>query len=126
MPARLSFAAVDGLVMILPASPPWAKWSGGTMGRAGSAAYSRQLARCPSAGRSASPGQPASVHPVTGRLDETDFEDVDHRPLVFRRTRLGRDRPAAQDFDVVREPCRSECGGLDAIAIITDARQAQW
>jgi hypothetical protein len=60
---------------------------------------------------------------VTGRLDsETDFEDVDHRPLVFRRTRL-QSRQAGRwlDFDVVREAVPFEVReGLDGIEIDTD------
>lgn len=68
-------------------------------------------------------GRPAFVR-VTGRLDsETDFEDIDHRPLVFRRTRLQARRAGAwRDFDVVREVVPFEVReGLDGIAIDTDA-----
>jgi len=67
-------------------------------------------------------GQPAFVR-VTGRLDsETDFEDLDHRPLVFRRTRLqSRHGGAWRDFDVVREAVPFEVReGLDAIGVATD------
>jgi hypothetical protein len=68
-------------------------------------------------------GRPAFVR-VTGRLDsESDFEDVDHRPLVFRRTRLqSRQDGAWRDFDVVREAVPFEVReGLDAIAVDADA-----
>ncbi|MBI3745317.1 MAG: hypothetical protein HY264_02095 [Chloroflexi bacterium] len=68
-------------------------------------------------------GRPAFVR-VTGRLDsETDFEDLDHRPLVFRRTRFQARRAGAwTDFDIVREVVPFEVReGLDGIAIDTDA-----
>ena len=68
-------------------------------------------------------GRPTFVR-VTGRLDSaTDFEDVDHRPLVFRLTRLqARQAGRWQDFDVVREAVPFEVReGLDGIAVDTDA-----
>jgi hypothetical protein len=74
----------------------------------------------------AASGRPRYVR-VDGRIDaEDEFEDTDHRPLVFRRTRLeaqnGRgwrvfeDHRQAVDFEV-RE-------GLDAIAIDHEALDA--
>lgn len=68
-------------------------------------------------------GRPAYVR-VTGRLDsETDFEDADHRPLVFRQTRFQSRRSGVwADFELVREAVPFEIReGLDGISIDTDA-----
>ncbi len=57
---------------------------------------------------------------LTGRIDsEADFEDADHRPLVFRRTRLQRLHERRWlDFDVVRQTVRFELrDGMDAIVV---------
>jgi hypothetical protein len=68
-------------------------------------------------------GEPRYVR-VDGRIDATDeFEDADHRPLVFRRTRLlarsGRDWTAFEDS---RESVPFEIReGLDSIAVGGDA-----
>ena len=63
--------------------------------------------------------RPAYVR-VEGRIDsETEFEDADHRPLVYRRTRF-QARNAGQwtDFDVVVESVPFEINeGLDHIRI---------
>ncbi len=57
---------------------------------------------------------------ISGRIDsESEFEDHEHRPLVFRRTRL-QSRPGDRwvDFDVVREVAPFEINeGLDTIAV---------
>lgn len=69
-------------------------------------------------------GGPSAFVRVTGRLDsQTDFEDVDHRPLVFRQTRLqSRQAGRWQDFDVVREVVPFDVReGLDSIAIDGEA-----
>ena len=124
----LSFPAVDGLVTILAGV---AALGGGIavlrsygsrfrVGRLLSAARAVSVGEAVAIARSGPPGYIR----VTGRLDsETDFEDVDHRPLVFRQTRL-QSKPAGRwvDFDVVREAVPFEVReGLDAIAIDTDA-----
>jgi hypothetical protein len=61
---------------------------------------------------------------IRGRIDsETDFEDADHRPLVFRRTRF-QSRKAGRwtDFEVVREAVPFELHeGLDALVVDGDA-----
>lgn len=57
---------------------------------------------------------------VAGRIDsESDFEDADHRPLVYRRTRFqARAGRAWKDFDVVVESVPFEVNeGLDHIAV---------
>ena len=57
---------------------------------------------------------------VAGRIDsDSDFEDADHRPLVYRRTRLqARVGRAWKDFDVVVESVPFEINeGLDHIAV---------
>jgi hypothetical protein len=64
---------------------------------------------------------------VDGRIDaEDDFEDADHRPLVFRRTRLEARRNGAwQTIDESREAVPFEVReGLDAIAVDGDALEA--
>ncbi len=64
-------------------------------------------------------GPPRYVR-ITGRIDsETDFEDADHRPLVFRRTRFQvRRRDRWSDFDVAVENVPFELReGLDGIAV---------
>ncbi len=61
---------------------------------------------------------------VSGRIDsETDFEDADHRPLVFRRTRFqARVGGAWTDFNVAREAVPFEVReGLDGIVVDADA-----
>ncbi len=61
---------------------------------------------------------------VTGRIDsEAAFEDADHRPLVFRRTRFQARRDGRwTDIDVVREAVTFELNeGLDGIAVDGDA-----
>ncbi len=64
-------------------------------------------------------GRPRYVR-ITGRIDsETEFEDAEHRPLVFRRTRLqaGRDGRWV-DLDVVHEVVSFDLNeGLDAISV---------
>jgi hypothetical protein len=68
-------------------------------------------------------GEPRYVR-VDGRIDAADeFEDADHRPLVFRRTRLqarsGREWTTFEDGrEVVRFEIRE---GLDAIVVDGDA-----
>ena len=62
---------------------------------------------------------PAYVR-VAGRIDsETDFEDADHRPLVYRRTRFqARKAGRWTDFDVVVESVPFEINeGLDHIHV---------
>ncbi|MBF8289079.1 MAG: hypothetical protein HW391_47 [Chloroflexi bacterium] len=57
---------------------------------------------------------------IEGRVDsEAEFEDADHRPLVFRQTRLqSREEGRWKDFEVVREIVPFELReGLDGIAI---------
>ncbi len=57
---------------------------------------------------------------VAGRIDsDSDFEDADHRPLVYRRTRLqARLGRAWKDFDVVVESVPFEINeGLDHIGV---------
>ena len=126
-PSRLSFAAVDGLVVILAGA---AALGGGiavlrTFGprfRIGRLLASARAVSVAEAIEIARGGRPAFVR-VTGRLDsETDFEDVDHRPLVFRRTRLQSKQAGSwRDFDVVREAVPFEVReGLDGIAVDTD------
>ncbi|MEO8208847.1 MAG: hypothetical protein ABI598_07405, partial [Chloroflexota bacterium] len=59
---------------------------------------------------------------VSGRIDsESDFEDADHRPLVFRQTRFqARLRGRWTDFDRVVEQVPFELNeGLDTIRIDT-------
>lgn len=61
---------------------------------------------------------------VDGRIDaEDDFEDADHRPLVFRRTRLEARRGGGwQTVDESREAVPFEVrDGLDALAVDGDA-----
>jgi hypothetical protein len=61
---------------------------------------------------------------VTGRIDaEDEFEDADHRPLVFRRTRLELHRGRAWvPFEDQREAVAFTINeGLDAIGVDTDA-----
>jgi hypothetical protein len=61
---------------------------------------------------------------VDGRIDaEDEFEDADHRPLVFRRTRLqARQGRAWTTFEDGRETVPFEVReGLDAVAIDRDA-----
>jgi hypothetical protein len=71
----------------------------------------------------AAAGTPRYVR-IDGRIDaEDEFEDLHHRPLVFRRTRLearrGRDwEPFEDSREVVRFEVRE---GLDAIAVDGDA-----
>jgi hypothetical protein len=57
---------------------------------------------------------------VAGRIDsENEFEDADHRPLVFRLTRFESRRAGRwTEFDIVREAVPFELReGLDGIAI---------
>jgi len=64
-------------------------------------------------------GRPRYVR-VAGRVDsETDFEDVHHRPLVFRRTRLQlRHGRTWTSFEDTRERVPFEIrDGLEAIAV---------
>lgn len=61
---------------------------------------------------------------VDGRIDaEDEFEDADHRPLVFRRTRLqARSGRSWTDFEDSREAVPFEVReGLDGIAVDADA-----
>lgn len=120
----LSFPPVDGLVVILAGAAAL----GGAIavlrgygprfriGRLLAAARSVSVAEAIAIARG---GSPAYVR-VTGRLDsETDFEDVDHRPLVFRQTRFqARQDGRWRDFDLVREAVPFEVReGLDGIAV---------
>ena len=69
--------------------------------------------------RSLATGGPRYVR-VSGRIDsETDFEDVHHRPLVLRRTRLQlADGSTWSSFEDTRERVPFEVrDGLDGIAI---------
>jgi len=64
-------------------------------------------------------GRPAYVR-VAGRIDsESEFEDADHRPLVFRLTRFESRRAGRwTEFDAVREAAPFELNeGLDGIAV---------
>jgi hypothetical protein len=64
---------------------------------------------------------------IDGRIDaEDEFEDVHHRPLVFRRTRLeALDRGRWSRFEDSREAVRFEIReGLDAIDVDADALDA--
>jgi hypothetical protein len=73
--------------------------------------------------RIAEAGEPAYVR-VHGRIDaEEPFEDADHRPLVFRRTRLEARRGNAwRPFEDSREAVAFEVHeGLDAIGVDADA-----
>jgi hypothetical protein len=123
----LSFAAVDGLVVILAGVAAlgggiFTLRSYGPRFRIGRLLSSARAVSVAEAVEIARDGRPAFVR-VTGRLDsETDFEDVDHRPLVFRRTRLQSGGNGGwRDFDVVREAVPFEVReGLDAIAVDTD------
>lgn len=57
---------------------------------------------------------------IDGRVDsEAEFEDADHRPLVFRRTRIQVDRDGTwQDVEIASEVVPFELReGLDGIAI---------
>ncbi len=57
---------------------------------------------------------------VTGRIDsESDFQDADHRPLVYRRTRFqSRKDGRWRDFDIVTESVPFEINeGLDHIQV---------
>ena len=68
-------------------------------------------------------GEPRYVR-VDGRIDAADeFEDADHRPLVFRRTRLqARSGRKWATFEDGREVVRFEVReGLDAIVVDGDA-----
>ena len=61
---------------------------------------------------------------VDGRIDaEDEFEDADHRPLVFRRTRLqAREGRSWTTFEDGREAVPFEVReGLDAVAVDRDA-----
>jgi len=119
---------VDGLVVILVGVAALGGGIAALRGYGSRFRVGRLLASAPSVTVAealdiARGGRPAFVR-VTGRLDsETDFEDIDHRPLVFRRTRLQARRAGAwRDFDVVREVVPFEVReGLDGIAIDTDA-----
>lgn len=132
--ARAIIPAVDGVVVILAGVAAL----GGAMGilRTFGSRFrvGRLLASTPSVSIAealeiARSGRPSYVR-ITGRIDsETDFEDADHRPLVFRRTRFqaGRAGSAGQagrwaDFDVAREIVAFDLNeGLDAIAVDGDA-----
>ena len=123
----LSFPAVDGLVAILAGVAALGGGiavlrSYGPRFRVGRLLSAARVVSVADAVEIARGGPPAYVR-VTGRLDsETDFEDVDHRPLVFRQTRL-QSKPAGhwEDFDVVREAVPFAVReGLDGIAIDTD------
>ena len=108
-------AALGGGIAVLRSFGPRLR-----VGRLLAAAPSISVADAVALARS---GPPTFVR-VTGRLDsETDFEDVDHRPLVFRQTRLQSRRGGTwQDFDVVREAVPFEVReGLDGIAVDTAA-----
>jgi hypothetical protein len=64
-------------------------------------------------------GRPVYVR-IDGRIDsETEFEDVDHRPLVLRRTRIQvLDEGGWRDLEVAHEVVPFEIReGLDGIAI---------
>ena len=124
---RLSFAAVDGLVVILAGVTALGGGivtlrSYGPRFRIGRLLSTARAVGVAEAVEIARGGHPTFVR-VTGRLDsETEFEDVDHRPLVFRRTRLqSRQAGTWRDFDVVREAVPFEVReGLDAIAVDAD------
>jgi hypothetical protein len=71
----------------------------------------------------AAAGRKAYVR-IRGRIDAKDeFEDADHRPLVFRRTRLeARDGRRWQPFEDQRESVPFTINeGLDSIAVDVDA-----
>jgi hypothetical protein len=124
----LSFAAVDGLVVILAGV---AALGGGIavlrtygprfrVGRLLASAPEVSVAEAVELARTG----PREYIRITGRIDsDADFEDVDHRPLVFRQTRLqSRQSGRWRDFDVVREVVPFEVReGLDGIAVDTDA-----
>ena len=122
----LSFAPVDGLVVILAGVAAL----GGGIAVLRSYGTRFRIGRLLASAPSISVGEaleiarsgPAEYVRVTGRIDsETDFEDVDHRPLVFRLTRLqSRQAGRWKDFDVVREAVPFEVReGLDGIAVDT-------
>jgi hypothetical protein len=116
--------------LVLAAAGVVALVAGGLVLRTFGPAYriGRLLATTPAvsvgeAGAIASEGRRQYVR-VTGRIDaEDEFEDADHRPLVFRRTRLeARTGRTWRAFEDQREAVPFTINeGLDTIAIDPDA-----
>jgi len=126
--ARAIIPAVDGVVVILAGVVALGGAIGilrtfGSRFRVGRLLASTPSVSIAEALEIARTGRPSYVR-ITGRIDsETDFEDADHRPLVFRRTRFQADDDGRwADFDVVREVVPFDLNeGLDAIAVDGDA-----
>lgn len=126
--ARAIIPAVDGVVVILAGVAALGGAIGilrtfGSRFRVGRLLASTPSVSIAEALEIARSGRPSYVR-ISGRIDsETDFEDADHRPLVFRRTRFQADHDGRWvDFDVVREVVPFDLNeGLDAIAVDGDA-----
>ncbi|MES2209637.1 MAG: hypothetical protein V4515_05565 [Chloroflexota bacterium] len=115
---------MDGLIVILAGFAALGGAAGvlrafGPRFRVGRLLGSTRLVSVAEAVELADETPPAYIR-VTGRIDsESDFEDADHRPLVYRRTRFqAHERGRWSDFDVVTESVPFAINeGLDHIEV---------